>query len=99
MHDFLYNVLYSRLLPILKWILQIVAVLAFPIFIGSIIIRLIFIIIRKPLPYKNMPIVGVIIAFILGFGICIVVPFLKTAELDLIKSIPNIDWAYLFNIN
>lgn len=84
------NIISETLTPILKPILQVVAALALPIFIGSMLIRLFFIVIGKPLSYKNMPIVGVIIAFLLGFCICMLVPVLKTAELDLINGIPYI---------
>lgn len=91
MENILNSSIYNKLLPIIKGILQLVAALALPVFIGSIIIRLVFIIIKRPLSYKNMPIIGVIIAFILGFAICMVIPFLKSAELDLIKGIPYIN--------
>lgn len=97
MRDLLYKLGYTKLLPLLQTLFRIMFALALPIFIGSIIIRLFLIVIGRPLGNKRMPLIGVIIALILGYLICMAIPYLKEIETSLINAIGVFRWEQLLD--
>lgn len=97
MRDFLYKLGYTKLFPLLLTLFRIMFALALPIFIGSLIVRLFFIVIGRPLKNKRMPLIGIIISLVIGYLICKVIPYLNDIETNLINGALAFRWDQLLD--